>query len=120
VSHTVVRHVVQIVPPALVLVLVGRQSPYGTVAAIPILTFWLAIMANIWMFLLGIARIFSGTFTFPEIVLTVIIAIACAWGLAIAFRAGSLVTVGRRITIAAVFGLLQLAALVLSFLPIFR
>lgn len=120
VSHTFVRHIVQIVPPVLVLILVGRHSPYGTLAAVPILTFWLAIMANIWMFLLGIARIFSGTFTFTEIVLTVIIAITCAWGLAMAFRAGSLVAMGRRIAIATAFGLLQLAALVLSFLPIFR
>jgi hypothetical protein len=76
VSHTFARHVVQVIPPVVALVIVLRGSNFGPAAAAPIFTFWLGVMANIWMFLLGIARIFTGTFTLIEIALTLVIGIA--------------------------------------------
>ena|SRR5438128_491591 len=63
VSHTFIRHVLQVIPPVIALLLAARGSTVAASAAAPILTFWLGVMVNIWMFLLGIARIFTGTFT---------------------------------------------------------
>jgi hypothetical protein len=120
VSRTFVRHVVQIIPPVLVLILVARRSPFATAAAAPVLTFWLGIMANIWMFVLGIARIFTGTFTPTEIALTIVIALSAVVGLAAILREGTRVAIGRRLALAAALALLQFAALVMSFMPIFR
>lgn len=89
-------------------------------AAAPLFTFWFGIIVNIWMFLLGIARIFSGTFTPAEIALTVIIAVTCACGIVAVVRTRSSVATIRRLATATAFGILQFAALALSFLPSFR
>lgn len=120
VSHTFVRHIVQSAPIVVALLLVMRRSSYGTIAAAPIFTFWLGIMLNIWMFLLGIARIFTGTFTPIEIILTVIMAGVCSLGVVTIGRAGSHLSLGRRLGAAVVFAFLQFGALVASFQPLFR
>jgi hypothetical protein len=78
VSHTILRHIVQAVPALIALVLVAWRSPLATVASAPVCTFWLGVMLNIWLFILGIARIFSGTFSTVEIVLTFVIGAASA------------------------------------------
>ena len=120
VSHTFVRHIVQVIPPAAALVLVARGSAHGPSAAAPILMFWFGVMANIWMFLLGIARVITGTFTLVEIVLTIAIAIACAFGFVAVARSGSRLSVGQRLASAIAFGVAQFLALVASFQPMFR
>ena len=120
VSHTFVRHIVQVIPPAAALVLVARGSAHGPSAAAPIFTFWFGVMVNIWMFLLGIARMFTGTFTLIEIVLTIAMAIACGFGFVAVARSGSSASVGQRVASAIAFAVAQLLALVASFHPMFR
>jgi hypothetical protein len=120
VSHTFVRHIVQVIPPAAALVLVARGSAHGPSAAAPIFTFWFGVMVNIWMFLLGIARMFTGTFTLIEIVLTIAMAIACGFGFVAVARSGGSASVGQRVTSAIAFAVAQLLALVASFHPMFR
>jgi hypothetical protein len=120
VSDTFLRHVIQVIPPVVALALVAKASPLGASAAAPILTFWLGVMINIWMFLLGIARIFTGTFTPSEIALTITIAVSCGLGLFGIVRSGVESSVGKRVVTALVFGICQFVALIASFQPAFR
>jgi hypothetical protein len=120
VSHTFVRHIIQSLPVAVPLGLVIRGSSFGTAAAAPIFTFWLGIVVNIWLFLLGIARIFTGTFTTIEIALTIAMAIACAVGLGAIIRHGSRLSIGNRVATAVAVAVAQFATMIASFQPMFR
>ena len=120
VSGTFVRHVIQVIPPVVALWLVAKGSPLGSSAAAPILTFWLGVMLNIWMFLMGIARIFSGTFTSIEIILTITSAFGCALALVGIIRSPDVPSLRRRIVMALTFGIGQFAAMITSFHPAFR
>jgi hypothetical protein len=115
VSGTLPRHLVQIAPMAVALALVAGGSSYGAAAAAPLFTFWLGLMVNIWLFLLGLLRMISGTFTPIEIALTVAIAVLSAVGLfAVGRRPTSLSRAARAAT-AGGFAILQIAALIVSF-----
>jgi len=115
VSRTIVRHIVQAIPSVVALILVAAHSRLAPSAAAPILTFWLGVMINIWLFILGIARIFSGTFSGVEIALTIIIAIASALGILSIVRWGTRLTPAPRFATATAFGIAQFAAMVASF-----
>jgi hypothetical protein len=115
VSRTIVRHIVQAMPAVIALILVARVSPLAPSAAAPICTFWLGVMINIWLFILGIARIFSGTFSTVEIVLTIVIAAASAAGILAIVRSGVRAATSMRVTTALVFGIGQLLAMIASF-----
>lgn len=117
VSSTIIRHVVQVIPPVIALLLLRRDSALGSYAALPIFAFWLLIMSLIWLYILGLSNFASGTYSPPERVLTVIIGAACLSGI-FSF-------VGRRpqvrllISIGFVvgFAVLQILAMWLSFHP---
>jgi hypothetical protein len=111
VSQTLLRHVVQIVPLVAALGLLARRSAWGVSAATPLFTFWFLIMGAIWLFLLGVARIVSGTFTAAEVILTVIIGAASLLGLGAASRRGTTLKVLPRLGIIAAFAVLQFAAM---------
>ncbi len=115
VSRTIVRHIVQAIPPVVALILVAAHSRFAPSAAAPILTFWLGVMINIWLFILGIARIFSGTFSGVEIALTIIIGIASGLGILSIVRWGTRLTPAPRFATAIAFGIAQFAAMVASF-----
>ena len=115
VSRTIVRHIVQAVPAVIALILVARVSPLAPSASAPICTFWLGVMINIWLFILGIARIFTGTFSTVEIVLTIIIAAASAGGILAIVRSAVRLAASTRLVTAAVFGIGQLLAMIASF-----
>jgi hypothetical protein len=115
VSRTIVRHIVQAIPPVVALILVAGQSRLAPSAAAPILTFWLGVMINIWLFILGIARIFSGTFSGVEIALTIIIALASGLGILSIVRWGTRLAPAPRLVTATAFGIAQFAAMVASF-----
>jgi len=117
VSSTMLRHVVQVAPIVLALGLLWRRSEWGVPAAAPLFAFWLLVMGAIWLFLLGLARIVSGTFTPTEIALTILIAGAAAWGLVASSRCGTAVPMALRVVAIASFALLQLGALWLSTRP---
>jgi hypothetical protein len=114
VTGTLVRHLIQLTPAILALGLVAAGSPYGRSAALPILTFWAALMAVIWTFLLGLTRIIGGRFTAVEIGLTIAIAAACLAGLVGGARPTANLSRPRRIATALAFGFWQLAALWVS------
>ena len=108
VSRTIVRHIVQAIPPVIALILVAGHSRLAPSAAAPILTFWLGVMINIWLFILGIARIFSGTFSGVEIALTIVIAIASGLGILSIVRWGTRLAPAPRLATATAFGIAQL------------
>ncbi len=111
VSHTLVRHIIQVTPLVVAIALVFRRPALAVVAAMPLFAFWLLLMASIWLFLLGVARIFTGTFTQVEITLTIIVGLASAVGLGAACRRGAGALSGTRITTIVAFAVLQFAAM---------
>ena len=76
VSGTLVRHVVQTAPVVLAMTAVAAAYRWGAYSALAIFVFWFVIMFLIWLFLLGIAKVFSGTFTPVEVGLTVAIGLS--------------------------------------------
>jgi hypothetical protein len=117
VSGTILRHVIQIAPLVVAGGLLLRGSSLGVSAAAPLFAFWFLIMGAIWLFLLGIARIFSGTFSPAEVTLTIIIGVASMLGLAAAWRQGVTASWGARAGIVIAFTLMQFAAMFISVLP---
>jgi hypothetical protein len=80
VSGTLLRHVLQILPLVVVLVALLRGAAWAPGAALALFLFWLALMVIIWLFLLGVTRVISGTFTPAEVALTVVIGVCCSGG----------------------------------------
>ncbi len=78
---TVYRHIVQVIPAVLALGFVCWGVKPWASSAMAIFLVWLPLMVIIWLFLLGIAKVISGTFSTTEIVLTVIIGAASLAGL---------------------------------------
>jgi len=93
VSHTPIRHLVQVSPAILALLLSIPRPAWAHCAALPIHIVWLFLMVLIWLYLLGIARVINGTFSPTEIILTVAIGLSCALGV--------LISVWRRTVLAA-------------------
>jgi hypothetical protein len=94
-----------------------RRLPIGPAAAAPLFAFWLLTMSAIWLFLLGLARIFTGRFTPTEVALTIVIGAASALGLASTYRGSSRLSVATRLVTTIAFGLLQYAAMWASVQP---
>ena len=87
VSHTPLRHAVQVAPMVVVLGLRLVRCGWSRFAAMAMLAFWLLVMVLIWLYLLGIAKVITGTFPPVEIALTVAIGLGSAVGIGAAFRA---------------------------------
>jgi hypothetical protein len=119
VSHTPLRHLIQLLPALAALVVAMRQAPWARFAALPVFAFWLLIMVGIWLFLLGLARLITGHYSPGEILLTVLIGISSLAGGGASLR--STVPAGWRGALAAGvgFALLQVGALWLSLQPAF-
>lgn len=117
VSHGTLRHIVQTAPLWVVILLGTRRSELSKWAALPCFVFWLLLMIAIWLYLLGLARIVSGTFSTTEIVMTVIVGLAALAGIANAIR----MKTGTAPVLAVVFVLLlaalQIGAFWLSLKP---
>jgi hypothetical protein len=117
VSQTPLRHIIQITPIVVALALLRRRPHVGLAAAAPLFAFWLLMMGAIWLFLLGVARIFTGRFTAAEIILTIVIGIAAFVGLAVSSRRGATLDAVPRLCTIAGFAFLQFAAMWLSVQP---
>lgn len=115
-SGTVVRHLIQVIAPAIALVAVRRGFRWGAYAALPLFAFWLAIMALIWLYLAGWSEVASGTYSPVEIVLTLIIGAACATGIGVFFTRRPQAPAASALAIAG-FAALQLVTMWLSFHP---
>src|SRR5882672_11137737 len=86
VSGTPLRHLIQILPALIAFGFVALREPWAAFGALPIFCFWLMIMSVIWLYLLGIANVVSGTFSPVEIVLTIAIGASSVWGILAALR----------------------------------
>ena len=81
VSGTILRHVVQCIPAGAAAFLLRSRPVWGRPATIPIFAFWLFVMTLIWLYVLGVARVISGRFTPVEVLLTIVMGLACLAGL---------------------------------------
>jgi hypothetical protein len=115
VSNTLLRHLIQIAPVALALAVGARRARFKMAAALPVFTFWFFAMGGIWVTLLGIAPIFTGSYGPTEVVLTVIIGLASVCGLVAIRRQGNALSLGPRLGTVLTFAILQPLALLLSF-----
>jgi hypothetical protein len=117
VSHTSLRHIVQTLPLWFPIVLGFRRQDIAKWVALPCLVFWLGIVTLIWLFLLGWARIVSGTFTPVEVAMTFVIGLACVFGLGTAVRWRTATHPLVATTLTMLFAFLQVLAFRVSMLP---
>ena len=118
VSHTPIRHCVQVVPAVVALLLAIVRSPLARSASAPIFLFWFLIMSLIWLYLLGVARIITGNFSPAEIAFTILIGLSCVLGLVASYRSrSSAVNWIASLFVFAVFAALQVLFLWLSLRP---
>lgn len=85
-DHLVLRHIVQTLPLWAAVLLGFRRSAATAWIALPFFLFWFVLMTFIWVFLLGIARIVTGTFTPLETAMTIVVGLACLAGIALFAR----------------------------------
>ena len=81
ISDTLIRHVVQVVPLLVIAGLVIRSMPLVPYVAVGLCAFWLVVMALIWLYLLQVSGIGSGTYSSGEIALTFVIAVFAVLGI---------------------------------------
>src|SRR5262245_28957612 len=119
VSHTVVRHAVQVLPRVVALALMMRPAP-GVPAAAPLFAFWLLLMIASWLLLLGIARIVTGPFTATELALPIVIGPGSLSGRAAARRRQSPAPLSAQAALVVAFAAFQYAAMIVSTFPFAR
>jgi hypothetical protein len=117
VSQTVLRHIVQVAPLFLGALVAMLRPTLAASAAAPLFAFWLLVMAAIWLFLLDLARVFTGTFSPAEIALTLIIGTSCTLGLLASARRRTPVSMAAQVATVAGFAVLQCGAMWLSVQP---
>ncbi len=117
VSHGVIRHIVQTAPLWFAIALGVRRSEWSKWAALPCLLFWLLVMIFIWLFLLGWARIITGTFSATETAMTIVVGLASIAGLAKALKIRTGVRWWKGMAMFVAVAVLQVAALRISLLP---
>lgn len=116
VSGTVLRHIVQVVPIMVGLVLLARRPDLGAYAALPIFCFWAFIVVLIWLFLLGLSRIANGHYTPIEVASTVVMAACSVVGVIRSLELGRPLRALRRVSTFLLFAVVQVAAMWVSFL----
>jgi hypothetical protein len=111
------RHQVQTLPLWFPIVagFQGRESAKWS--ALPCFVFWLAIMAFIWLFLLGLPSPVSGTFNPAEIAMTLAVGAASAVGIAVCLRWRTVTRLTTGISMVVLFAVLQVTAMALSLTP---
>lgn len=119
VSSLVVRHIIQALPAIVTLAAVSRWRAGSAGAALAVFAFWLLIMTAIWLYLLGVARIITGTFSPAEIVLTIIVGAASACGIVAAVYASRRASLARCLLTFLAGTALQVFAMWLSLQPMF-
>lgn len=98
VSDTIPRHLVQIVPLVLGAGLVLGRNPSASYAAVGLCAFWAVLMGLIWLYLLGLSGVVSGTYSAVEIALTVVIAVFSVLGILRGTRADKQIS-GMRVPV---------------------
>jgi hypothetical protein len=116
-SHGILRHIVQTAPLWVVVFLVKRESPWTKWTALPSFIFWLVLMTLIWLFLLGWAKVLSGTFTPMEIVMATIVGLCSIAGIVLALRIRTEIHPTKASAVFASTALIQFLVFRISFLP---
>lgn len=80
-SGTILRHVIQVIPIILSIILVWQRFKWSSFFALGVFTIWFLIMCCIWLHLLNITHPVNGTFTVIEIILTIGIGMCCVSGM---------------------------------------
>jgi hypothetical protein len=116
-TAALLRHEVQTLPLWLPIVLGFRGREFAKWSALPCLFFWLAVMIFIWLFLLGWAHIVTGHFSGTEIAMTLLIGIACLFGITQSVRWKTSVSPFSALAMFFLFAVLQLVAFRVSLIP---
>ncbi|MGA7712051.1 MAG: hypothetical protein WCA81_09125 [Rhizomicrobium sp.] len=119
VSHTPVRHVIQVVPAALAALMVLSGKGDGQRFASAVFSIWVLIVTLIWLYLLGIANIIDGTFSLAERALTIVIGVTSVVGLMVSLAAVKKGPIWLSVVTFAIGIAVQAAALQISFGPAF-
>ena len=98
VSDTIPRHLVQIVPLMAAAGLALGRNPLAAYAAVGLCAFWAVLMGLIWLYLLGLSGVVSGTYSAVEIALTVVIAVFSVLGILRGTRADKQIS-GMRVPV---------------------
>ena len=109
VSDTMVRHLAQIVPLMVAAGLVLARSASATYAAVGLCAFWAVVMGLIWLYLLGVSSVVTGTYSLGEIILTVVIAVFSVLGILRGTLAGNQFPVLRVVALVAIAFVIQAA-----------
>lgn len=80
-SDTIARHLVQIVPLIVLVVLVLVRRALAPYLVVGLCAFWAVIMVLIWLYLLDLSGVAAGTYSLGEILLTVVIAVFSVLGI---------------------------------------
>ncbi|HTK96143.1 MAG TPA: hypothetical protein VL382_10960 [Terriglobales bacterium] len=115
VTHGIIRHVVQTAPVWIAVWLGFQRSPWTKWTALAPLALWFLLMVNIWMFLLGLPHLLSGTFTPIEVVLTITTGVGALIGTVFAARVRTAVPWMKAVGTLVLMAGLQFLALWISF-----
>lgn len=115
VSHGSLRHEVQTLALWVPVVAGFNRREFARWCALPCFFFWLLIMVLIWLFLLGIAHVFSGHFSPIEIAITIVVGLASAVGAVLCVLRMRWSWLGAGLAV--LFAAVQVALMRISFLP---
>lgn len=115
VSHGIIRHAVQTAPLWLAVWLGFRRSSWAKWAALSPFVLWLLLMINIWLLLLGLPHLLSGTFSPIEIAMTVTVGVAAVVGIATALSVRTVISWTSAVGTLLLMTCAQLFALWVSF-----
>jgi hypothetical protein len=115
-----VRHIIQTLPIWIGVVLGFRNSEWTKSAALPFFIFWLAIMALIWLYLLGWSRVITGRYSHTEIAMTCVIGIAGLLGIVECVQMKTRIKIAQATSIFVLTALAQYTSMYISLLPRFK
>ena len=81
ISDTLMRHAIQVIPLLVVAGLVLRRMSLVPYVAVGLCAFWTVVMVLIWLYLLQVSRIVTGTYSSGEIILTFVVAVFAVLGI---------------------------------------
>jgi hypothetical protein len=116
-SREVVRHVIQAAPLMLFCVVAARRPEVLRWLLGPVMLFWLLIAVLIWLFLLHLARVVTGTFNPMEIAMTFVMGAAAIVGFAYFPRVRRRFPLLRGLALVAFSLALQVGAFAISIQP---
>ena len=118
--HGSLRHDVQTLPLWFPIVWGFRNRALAKWSALPCFAIWLVIMLHIWLYLLGWAQLLKGQYNPVEIAMTLIVGVACLYGIGSALRWKTAVRPADAAGVVALFAVLQMLALRLSLIAYIR